>query len=366
MEKSILTPQIDRLKEEFEELRRQGLKQRENVRSIIDSFDSLEKEEDRMGMVSKRELDVPKPKIRVEKLEGIEGTTPEEKIPYTRPSDFSFGAGEARSTLSATDEFRSSALPRSLESRAQSEIQTFNDYEDPTSQRSIHNFTTPLSSSSETPTSIKLELEALRKYPNHISFRDYLERGYRFYITWLKMTLGCDENVVGNLRFCIARNINMSFPNKYPMGVDLEVRYIFRRLENMFGAKNMHLYKDSMQNSIQDNLSISDIHNDSFIQQYFRNPKSFATTLSEVEFFKRLHLVPTEMVDKHSSRCWRGYNHTELNKTPYPVSLEDIGNGENLAPPSSRHIGIQMLEIHGYLPPVTNPRHAKSFSVTYI
>ena len=56
----------------------------------------------------------------------------------------------------------------------------------------------------------------------------------------------------------------------------------------------------------------------------------------------------------------------KLNQTPYPLTAEDILNGEALSPPSGPHLGLQMLEISGYIPSMVQPRKARRYGVTFI
>jgi hypothetical protein len=226
----------------------------------------------------------------------------------------------------------------------------------------------PSPPTSKSPLSIKLEAFALQKHADRLPFRSYLEKGYKYYQTWLNMTLGlgCEGATPEHLNFCIARNLNSTFPSKYVMGVDLEVRYIFKRLEDLFGIDNMNAYRSAMKKSLMQNLGLTGVHADSYVNDYLRNPSGFALGLSNRDFQKRLALVPTQDLDTHSAKVWRSTNHTELNAEPYPVSREDIMKGENLAPPTSRHVGLQMLEMHGFLDPLTNPRRAKPHSVTFV
>ena len=182
----------------------------------------------------------------------------------------------------------------------------------------------------------------------------------------MTLGLGCEGATTEHLNFCIARNLNSTFPNKYVMGVDLEVRYIFKRLEGLFGIDNMNAYRSAMKKSLIQNLGLTGVHADSYVNDYLRNPSGFALGLTNHDFQKRLSLVPTQDLDVHSAKVWRSTNHTELNAEPYPVSREDILKGENLAPPTSRHVGLQMLEMHGFLNPLTNPRRAKPHSVTFV
>jgi len=220
----------------------------------------------------------------------------------------------------------------------------------------------PTHDSTTTPLSIQLESETLQKFQDKIPFRSYLEHGYKNYRTWLSMTLGSPYAM--HLNFCVARSINMA--KKYAMGIDLEIRYIIKRLENLFGEYQMKNYENVIQKTLKENLNLSDAHANSIIHSYFRNPKSFDLTLSDAEFNSRLKNVPTHELDSFSFQTWRNSNHMKLNERAYPVTREDILNGEALAPPSSRHLGLQMFELHGYLPPLINPRVPKKYGVTFL
>ena len=212
------------------------------------------------------------------------------------------------------------------------------------------------------PLSIQLESETLQKYQDRISFRSYLESGYKKYRLWLSMTLG--SNYAQHLNFCVARNINKE--NPYVMGLDIEVRYVLKRLENLFGVNDMKHYESVIQKTLEQNFEMSDAHVKNIIHSYLKNPKSFDLTLSAAEFDKRLSQVPTIDLDRHSFKCWRNANHTVLNNTPYPITQDDIFGGEALSPPSGAHLGLQMLELNGYLPAMVQPRRARTYGVTFI
>lgn len=218
------------------------------------------------------------------------------------------------------------------------------------------------SQSSSVPISIQLETEVLQKNQDKMPFRSYLETGYRKYQTWLAMTLG--SNYSQHLNFCSARSLNMIKP--HVMGVDLEIRYLLKRLENIFGPGEMKHYRDAIQHTLKENLELSDAHIQSVIDTYLRNPQSFALTLSNEEFQKRLKNVPTAELDQHSFQVWRNSNHSTLNEKPYPITHDDILNGEALSPPSSAHLGLQMMELSGLAPVIVKPRKARKFAVTFI
>ena len=218
------------------------------------------------------------------------------------------------------------------------------------------------SQSNSTPLSIQLESETLQKYNQRIPFRSYLETGYRKYRKWLSMTLGTSYSQ--HLNFCIARNLNVFKHNS--MGIDLEIRYLLKRLENLFGKNEMKYYENVIRNTLKQNLDLSDVHIQTTMDSYFRNPMAFELTLSDEDFETRLKNVPTHDLDQHSFSCWRNSNHSKLNETPYPITSEDILNGESLSPPSGAHLGLQMLEISGYLPPMVQPRRARKYGVTFI
>lgn len=216
------------------------------------------------------------------------------------------------------------------------------------------------------PSSVKMEIKALELNQDKIPFQDYLRKGYYYYLLWLSMTLGLDPIKTSHLNFCIARDINTSFPGKYLMGFDLEINYIFKRLESIYGKPNMHLYKTVIKSTLGKELNTTEVRIDSYIHDYFRNPEAFSTTLTHNNFKKRIENVPVEYLDEHSSQVWRNYNHDELNKTPYPISMDDIMNGKNISAPTSRHVGLQLLELNGFIPPKFNSKKPKSFAVTFI
>lgn len=218
------------------------------------------------------------------------------------------------------------------------------------------------SSMPETPLSIQLESEALRKHQKSIPFRTYLENGYKDYRTWLSMTLG--SNFSQHLNFCIARNMNRFKSNS--MGVDLEIRYLIKKLENLFGPSQMPYYEKVIRKTLRENLDLSEAHIASIVDDYMRNPRSFDTMLSDQEFNKRLSQVSTNDLDLHSYKIWRNSNHVELNSKVYPITVSDIQNGESICPASSKHLGIQNLELNGYLPVMTNVRAPKQHGVTFI
>jgi len=213
------------------------------------------------------------------------------------------------------------------------------------------------------PLSLQLEAEVLKKYAQRLPYRTYLEHGYQKYRTWLALTLG--STYAQHLNFCIARHLNLRRPG-FLMGVDLEIRYLLKRLENLFGRAEIKHYETVLRDTLKQNLDLSDVHIQTTLDAYFRNPMAFELTLSDADFAARLKNVPTDTLDQHSFACWRNANHAQLNQTPYPVTAEDILNGEALAPPSGPHLGLQMLEISGYLPALMQPRKARKYGVTFI
>ena len=236
----------------------------------------------------------------------------------------------------------------------------------PPSSSNTTSSSNPLSSSSapssDYPLSIKLESETLQKYRQKIPFRKYLELGYYNYHLWLVMTLG--SNYAQHLNFCVARNMNSFKP--YIMGKDLEIRYLIKKLENIFGPDQMKNYEHVMEKTLCENLSLSPSYAQSIIEQYLKNPRHFELMLSDEEFAKRLKSVGTVDLDLHSFQCWRNSNHVTLNNKPYPMSRMDILNGESLAPPSSKHIGLQTLQLHGFLPVITNIRRPQKYGATFV
>ena len=212
------------------------------------------------------------------------------------------------------------------------------------------------------PLSIELESITLQKNRDILSFKKYLELGYKNYRTWLTMTLGSAfEN---NLNFCLARNINQFHP--YVMGIDLETKYVIKKIENVFGVEQMKHYKHIIEKSICDSLPISPTRAHQITESYFNNPKNFEPILTDEEFHNRLTKVSEHDLDGHSFNCWRNNDHTKLNEHMYPITRDDILNGESLAPPSDKHIGIQMLQIHGFIPNITDVAKVKRYGVTFI
>lgn len=218
------------------------------------------------------------------------------------------------------------------------------------------------SSTDNSPLSIQLESETLQKYHQRLPFRSYLENGYKKYRSWLSMTLG--SPYAHHLNFCVARNLNQTKHNS--MGVDLEIRYLIKRLENLFGKSEIKYYENVIRDTLKQNLDLSDVHIQTTVDSYFRNPMAFELTLSDQDFDSRLKNVPTNALDQHSFSCWRSQNHMQLNQKPYPLTAEDILNGEALAPPSGPHLGLQMLEISGYISLGGKARKARKFGVTFI
>ena len=157
------------------------------------------------------------------------------------------------------------------------------------------------------------------------------------------------------------------------MGLDLEIKYITHRLEDLFGYENMRHYAVSIQETLKENLKIGDMEAKQHTQNYLDNLPTGPTKLSmtDEEFSSRIQNVPLQYLDAHSSSLWRSHDPTKLNKEPYPLTREDLVNGEMIAPPASKHQGLQMLQIHGYLecmPPVNqslNSRSPKPYAVTY-
>lgn len=223
---------------------------------------------------------------------------------------------------------------------------------------------TPMSHPADTKlsTSVQLEMETLQRSNGQMTFRQYLESGYKHYRHWLGMTLG--GAYTQHLNFCVARNLNVTSKTN-AMGVDLEIRYVLKKLENLFGFSQMKSYEEVISKTLKQNFQVSDIHIKSILDSYQRNPQSYELMLTDAEFQQRVANVPTEVLDTHSFSCWRNSNHAELNSTPYQITRDDIMNGESLCPPSARHIGLQMLQINGLMPEINNPKQSKQHAVTF-
>ena len=176
------------------------------------------------------------------------------------------------------------------------------------------------------------------------------------------MTLGSKYSQ--HLNFCVARSLNKEKPNV--MGIDLEIRYVLKRLENLFGVSEMKHFENVILKTLKENFEMTEAHRTNIVQSYLRNPHSFDLTLTNEDFDSRIRQVPTTDLDAHSFHSWRNSNHVQLNQAPYPLTLDDIYNGEALCPPTGAHLGLQMLELNGFLPPITQPRRARQFAVTFI
>jgi hypothetical protein len=176
------------------------------------------------------------------------------------------------------------------------------------------------------------------------------------------MTLG--SGYKQHLNFCVARSLNKE--NTYIMGLDLEIRYVLKRLEKLFGVDEMKHFENVILKTLEENFEMTEAHRNNVVQSYLRNPQSFELKLTDDDFISRLQKVPTADLDTHSFHSWRNSNHVKLNETPYPVTQDDIYNGEALAPPTGAHLGLQMLELNGFLPSITQPRRARQYAVTFI
>jgi hypothetical protein len=221
------------------------------------------------------------------------------------------------------------------------------------------------------PLSLEIEKQCLTHHGDRLPFRTYLSTGYNYYKHWLQMTLGLDEGMNQHMNFCLARHMNSTSPNS--MGMDLEIKYITKRLEDLFGYENMRHYGSAVCETIKENLGIGDMEAQQYAKDYLDKLPQGPTklTLTNEEFSRRMQSVPTQVLDSHSTSLWRSSNPRQLNNDPYPLTREDIRNGEMIAPPSSKHQGLQMLQIHGYLdfiPSVNqslNSRAPRPYSVTY-
>lgn len=217
------------------------------------------------------------------------------------------------------------------------------------------------------PLSQSLEKQCLARNITKLPFRAYLENGYTYYLHWLYLTLGLPDNLKSHLNFSVARNINADFPIRYPMGIDLEIRYLLHRLENLFGKDKMAFHKDAIIKALQETLRMSDIEAAEYVAEYLKKGGAGPLTLSKSEFLSRLKNVPTQLLDAHSKKTWRLDNYQ--NQPPYPISRQDIVNGESIGPPSSRHLGLQMLNLNGYMdfmPSVAANLNSKSFKPSSI
>lgn len=224
--------------------------------------------------------------------------------------------------------------------------------------------------STEDSVAKKIEQACLSQHANTLSYRDYLNIGYTNYRLWMQMVLGLDDIMKEHLNFCLARHLNQVLGSD-AMGVDLEMMYITHRLETLFGKENMVYYKDALRKTLNDNLKLPELQIEEFMKKYYDNPFNVRLTLTDAEFNERLKNVPTHLLAKHSSETWRHDRPDKANETPYPVTRRDIVMGEAIGPPTSRHMGIQLLGLQGYLdsmPSVSsaiNPKQAKHHALTY-
>ena len=228
-----------------------------------------------------------------------------------------------------------------------------------------------MSEKSTTPTSLVVERKCLAE--QHLPFRKYLESGYTYYREWLQMVLGLDDVAMEHLNFDLARHINLFAQEQtktktYPMGVDLEVRYIVTQLEKVLGH-DLAPYRDALHNTLQSNLALPEIAIDQYVKQYVNlNPTSSVLRMTDAEFNRRLHDVPENILDEHSLETWRNPRPDQLNAKPYPVARRDIMAGEPIGPPASRNIGLQFLVVNGFIDSKTFPldiKRKQHHAVTY-
>lgn len=214
----------------------------------------------------------------------------------------------------------------------------------PTHQPSHVNHHPTSVSSTESNDSV-LEAEVLHRLSHKLPFKKYLEMGFAKYTYWLGSIIG--SSFTSQLRFCIARELNLKSSNA--MGVDLEVKYIMKRLESLFGQQSMQHYESIIKKTLKENLGLSDSYIQITLDEYYKSPSHFNMSLSEDEFVHRLKNVPTEILDSVSQQSWRNSNYGQLNSTPYKILANDIRHGEAMNPPSTHHIGNQMFYLNGFI-----------------
>ena len=212
-----------------------------------------------------------------------------------------------------------------------------------------------------------IESTVLNHYRQYIDFSSYLRMNYVYYISWVRMVLGLNDMMASHFHFCLARSINMG--SEYnPMGVDLEIWYVIHRLEKTFHPHPLSQYVDTVQTTLQDELHISETEAREYLQHY-QPHKPLILPLSE--FMKRLTHVPNTILDQHSLQTWRLVDPSSANQKPYPITPQDLLDGEAIAPPASRHIGIQVWKLKGmleFLPKINafiNPKTPREYAVTY-
>jgi hypothetical protein len=200
-------------------------------------------------------------------------------------------------------------------------------------------------------TSVSREIEILTK--NHLSMEDYLVMGYEAYLVWLTMTLG--NMFSEHLRFCVARSINVHRIGTYCMGKDLEVEYLLVKLQHTFGW-DLVPYATIIQKTLVDNLQLSTAQVAQVVENLPTNEASVALVLSAEEFRHRLSRAirdHPDIIDSHSLSLWRSSAPPFTSVTPenvYPVTVTDIWQGEALAPPAPRHLGLQVFQMYRMLP----------------
>ena len=192
------------------------------------------------------------------------------------------------------------------------------------------------------------ERDILHRYRSSLSFREYLRQGYGAYVEQWATTLGVHGSEKKHLYFMLGRHLNDRLDGN-PMGIDLDVLYYANKfLRGIDG--------NSAVSSVTINRLVSDISQyldvpsrtvAKLVRRFVLPTQRPLLALSKQDFFARLDRLPTESLNKHSQDVWRGSGAQSV--PAYEFEPAHLTYGLSMAPPTGQHLGVKILQLHGYV-----------------
>lgn len=186
------------------------------------------------------------------------------------------------------------------------------------------------------------------------SFKTYLVLGYKIYLNRMRLLLNLNSDDAQHLNFCVARSLNAFKP--YVMGIDLEVNFLAKQTGRGERSDVTPLDNITAIDRISRCLRISRGEAERLMTKQTRGE---STKLSMNDFLSRLSEVHVDILDEHSKQTWRLI---DKQKARYVLSLDKLRSGWQLNPPTSRHLGMVIIQIFGIYAskvPALNPRVAQ-------
>lgn len=197
-----------------------------------------------------------------------------------------------------------------------------------------------------------MEKDLLLRWHKKLNYREYLRQGYGAYISWWSQSLGLrSSNEQQHLWYMLARHINTTF-RQAVMGADIELEHEVNNYMDAYrspydmGRRDYNALVNKMSSRYKQKPSLmADLVSTTVAARSERGSAPLYR-MSKREFFHRLKKVDTGHLAQHSGQVWRG-THRPLCKG-CKITRSDLLTGVAAAPPTEFHLGIKMLQKHGY------------------